>query len=129
MPPHELGVLKSQHPSGKIFLGDWAVYAEPEAALLYELDRFDLRERVPDHRRPVRARAKAIIEGRQAWPLALAPWKLWRELRFYHCGRGTLPPWEDVRNLTRPQRERVRSEDQLWDRKAARRRRIAEMVA
>lgn len=40
------------------------MHAEPEAVLMRELDRFDARERVSDYRRPVRARAKAIIEGR-----------------------------------------------------------------
>lgn len=112
----ELAELRGQARRPKILLGDWRRIAEPEAALLMELDRFDSRERVPPYRRPLWGRAKAIVEGRQAWPVELRPWKLWRELRYFHCGRGTLPPWEDERNLTRPQRERRHAEEVAFDR-------------
>lgn len=118
----ELASRETQPPkSGK--LGDWRRIAEPQAALLFELARYDRQERVPEHRRALRGLAKAIIEGRRAWPRELLPWKLWRELR------GEDNAWEDVSNLTRPQRERLRAEDRAWERDSRRRTRIAELLA
>lgn len=128
-PPSEFAPDKEQAPERKNRLGDWLRIAEPEAALLFELDRFDIRERVPPYRRPIWGRAKAVIEGRQAWPRELLPWKFWRELRFHHSGRGSLPPWEDERNLTRPQRERRHTEANAWCREDRRRRDIAELLS
>ncbi len=131
---HRLNASRAQPPkSGK--LGDWRRIAEPQAALLFELARYDRRERVPEHRRPIRAIAKAIIEGRRAWPRELLPWKLWRELTYTH-GQGRLPPWEDEANLTRPQRDSLRALEREWERDDARwvaesqrRDRIAELLA
>lgn len=122
--PHE-----DQGPERKILLGDWQRIAKPEAGLLLELDRFNPRERVPNYRLPLWRRAKAIIEGRQAWPRELLPWRTWRELRYFHCGRGTLPAWHDPMNLTRPKRERLQSEERQWRREDDRRARIAGLLS
>ncbi len=127
MSSRELAGRRKQGP--RVLLGDWRRIAEPEAALLLELDRFDPRESVPSYRRPLWNKAKAIIEGRQAWPRELLPWKLWRELRYFHFDRGRLPPWEDERNLTRPQRERREAEDSAFERERARRLSISEFLA
>ncbi len=118
----DLASPKRQPPTSTK-LGDWRRIAEPQAALLFELARYERSERVPEHRRPIRAIAKAIIEGRRAWPRELLPWKLWRELR------GEDNAWEDAANLTRPQRDRLRAEDEAWERDGQRRNRIAELLA
>jgi hypothetical protein len=99
-------------------LGDWPEWAQGHGDLLFELERFDARERVPRHRQVTRARAKAIIEGRARWPRELLPWKTWRELKYYH-GNGPLPSWEDEANLTRPQRECIESEVRAFRRRLA----------
>lgn len=88
--------------------------APADAALAIELLRFDPRERVPEHRRAIRNKAKAIIEGRQRWPAELFPWQHMRELEHFRDGKGSLPPWHDPRNMTRPQRERRRLADEAW---------------
>jgi len=79
--------------------------------LAIELARFDPRERVPSHRQAIRNKAKAIIEERQRWPPELFPWKTMRERKGCDC------PWLDERNLTPPQRERMRAEDRAWARR------------
>lgn len=97
--------------------------APADAALALELLRFDPRERVPEHRRAIRAKAKAVIEGRQRWPSGLFAWRHMRDLEHFRDGKGPLPPWHDTRNMTRPQRERRRLADEAWSR---RKREIAE---
>jgi len=91
--------------------------APADAALALELLRFDPRECVPEHRRAIRNKAKAIIEGRQRWPSGLFAWRHLRELKHFRDGKGPLPPWHDVQNLTRPQRERRRLADEAWGRR------------
>jgi hypothetical protein len=109
----------SQHPKS-----EKAHHLAPaDAALAIELLRFDPREHVPEHRRPIRAKAKAIIEGRAHWPSGLFAWRHMRDLQHFRDGKGPLPPWHDPRNLTRPQRERRRLADEAWER---RQREIAE---
>lgn len=74
-----------------------------------ELARYDAREPLAGMspiRRVVRAQAKAIIEGRRRWPRELLEWRTRREIAYWH-GSGPANPWEDERNLTRPQRERA----------------------
>ncbi|WP_395648027.1 hypothetical protein [Terricaulis sp.] len=106
-------------------LGDRYDIARKHLKLLREIDRYDVSEnpkRITPERRAVRALAKAIIEGRKAWPRDLIPWKEWRELTFNLDGRGVLPPWEDERNLTPPQREQNRRDDDAARRRMARER-------
>lgn len=119
MQPPDLDRPRRQHPSqqkaGRLSAAD--------AALALELMRFDPCECVPDHRRPIRAKAKAIIEGRARWPSGLFAWRHMRDLQHFRDGKGPLPPWHDLRNLTKPQRDRRRLADEAWER---RKREIAE---
>src|SRR5262249_29096150 len=73
-------------------------------AIRFELRQYDALEHVSVARRPFRAKAKAIIEGRARWPVELLPWKANREYL------GYANSWEDRANLTRPQRERIQAE-------------------
>lgn len=91
-------------------LADRAVNTAPRKITIKgELARYDPREPLAGMspvRRVVRAQAKAIIEGRRRWPAELLAWKARREIAYWH-GSGPANPWEDERNLTRPQRERA----------------------
>jgi hypothetical protein len=91
---------RSKHPpAGKLhssFDEAWL------AALKRELANYDPRadlQGMGTERRRVRAQARAIIEGREPWPKQLHLWKLVRETEGYDN------PWEDLDNMTLPQRE------------------------
>ena len=87
-----------------------AVNPPPEKITLQrELARYDASEPtagMSPARRIIRARAKDIVEGRRRWPRELLEWKTRREIAYWHRN-GPVNPWEDERNLTRPQRERA----------------------
>lgn len=97
------GVQATPHPNKITLKGELARYRadEPTAAM-------------DAVRRVVRAKAKAIIERRQAWPVELLDWRARRELAYWH-DNGPANPWEDQINLTRPQRERALFHDRAWD--------------
>lgn len=66
-----------------------------------------------------RERAREIIEGRRRWPHDLLHWKLRHEMRYFHHGRGAIPPWCDPSNWTREQREHARREELAFDKYAS----------
>jgi len=91
--------------SARLFVDimDYDRGARPPDVSALRREGFDWRWHMREWAR--RERARAIIEGRRPWPRDLLHYKLRCEVRYYHRGVGTLPPWRDPENWTDPTRD------------------------
>lgn len=84
------------------------------STLAGEITAYDVHERPSDIGWPrlphVRAKAKAIIEGRAPWPPKARRWKRDWESAYRAGQTDVIPPWLDPQNLTMGQRMRLRAQ-------------------